>query len=71
MAFKPRDGRKSSRPGSDALRTECDAEGKRELFEKTQPWLIGESAYGDQAIPAEALGLSPDAMSAWVAAAWA
>jgi len=42
----------------EALRRECIAEDKDALFEKSQPWLIGESAYGDQGALADSLGMS-------------
>lgn len=33
----------------DALRRECDADGKTAFFERVKPWLTGEAAHGDQA----------------------
>jgi len=49
-----------------ALGAECAAEGKSALFDQLRPWLLGESAYGDQAAVAEALGLSAAAMKVTV-----
>lgn len=45
----------------DALQTGCAAEGKSSLLETLRPWLLGESAHGDQAAAAEALGMNPGA----------
>ena len=33
----------------EALQSECTAEGKAALLEHLRPWLLGESAHGDQA----------------------
>jgi DNA-directed RNA polymerase specialized sigma24 family protein len=50
----------------DALQKECVAEGKAELLEQLKPWLLGESAHGDQAAAAQALGLNPGTMKVTV-----
>ena len=49
-----------------ALQSECTAEGKAALLEHLRPWLLGESARGDQAQEAEALGMSAGAMKVTV-----
>ncbi len=46
----------------EALRAESTSEGKGPLFDGLRPWLLGESAHGDQAAAAAALGLSVGAM---------
>jgi RNA polymerase sigma-70 factor (ECF subfamily) len=46
----------------ETLHAECTAQGKAALFEHLRPWLLGESAYGDQSQEAEALGMSAGAM---------
>jgi DNA-directed RNA polymerase specialized sigma24 family protein len=46
----------------DALEKECAAEGKAMLLEKLRPWLLGESAHGDQAAAAEESGMDAGAM---------
>lgn len=46
----------------EALHMECEAGGRGALFEKVQPWLIGESAYGAQGAVAEALGMNANAL---------
>jgi RNA polymerase sigma-70 factor (ECF subfamily) len=50
----------------DALAAECASQGKRDLFERLRPWLMGESGYGDQSAAAQSLGLSVQAMKAAV-----
>ena len=45
----------------DALRLECEAEGKSAFFELAQPMLAGEAEHGAQASAAAACGLSPQA----------
>lgn len=45
-----------------ALQDECAAEGKEALFETLRPWLLGESAHGDQAAAAETLGMNGGAL---------
>ena len=44
--------------GLDALRAECAAEGKAELFEQVKPLLTGDSAHGAQADAAAACGMN-------------
>lgn len=46
----------------DALQAGCAAEGKSDLFDTLRPWLLGESAYGDQAAAASALGMNANAL---------
>ncbi|MBL9117779.1 MAG: sigma-70 family RNA polymerase sigma factor [Verrucomicrobiaceae bacterium] len=46
----------------DALRTECVAEGRGELFESVKSMLSGGAERGDQVALASAFGMSPDAL---------
>jgi DNA-directed RNA polymerase specialized sigma24 family protein len=46
----------------ETLEKDCATEGKGPLLETLRPWLLGESAHGDQAAAAEALGLNAGAM---------
>jgi RNA polymerase sigma-70 factor (ECF subfamily) len=50
----------------ESLQNECAAQGKSALLEHLRPWLLGESAHGDQAQEAEALGMSAGAMKVTV-----
>jgi RNA polymerase sigma-70 factor (ECF subfamily) len=45
-----------------ALQQECAAEGKEAFCETLRPWLLGESAHGDQAAAAAALGMNAGAL---------
>lgn len=44
-----------------ALRTECQAEGKGAFFDQVRPMLTGDSAYGDQGAIAAASGMNVEA----------
>jgi RNA polymerase sigma-70 factor (ECF subfamily) len=44
------------------LQAGCEAEGKAALVETLRPWLLGESAHGDQAGAAAALGMNAGAI---------
>jgi RNA polymerase sigma-70 factor (ECF subfamily) len=44
------------------LQAECEVEGKGMLVETLRPWLLGESAHGDQAAAAAALGMNAGAL---------
>ena len=46
----------------EALREECDAEGRGEFFERVKPWLTGEAAHGDQSALAASCGLNANAL---------
>ena len=46
----------------ETLQSECAAQGKAALLDHLRPWLLGETAHGDQAQEAEALGMSAGAM---------
>lgn len=48
------------------LRSECDAEGKAQLFEKLSPQLTGEAEHGDQIALAESLGMNINALKTTV-----
>lgn len=50
----------------DALTAEFSAQGKADLVERLRPWMLGESAYGDQSAVAQSPGLSASAMRATV-----
>ncbi len=50
----------------EVLQSECAAQGKAALLESLRPWLLGDSAHGDQAQEAAALGLSAGAMKVTV-----
>jgi DNA-directed RNA polymerase specialized sigma24 family protein len=45
----------------DVLRSECDAEGRPELFQSIKPWLTGDAVHGDQAPAAAACGMNANA----------
>lgn len=47
--------------GLDALRLECESEGRREFFEKVKPLLTGDAAHGDQAGLATSCGMNIEA----------
>ncbi len=47
--------------GLEALRQECQAEGRAAFFEKVKPWLTGDAIHGEQADLAAACGLNLDA----------
>src|SRR5262245_46300091 len=49
-----------------ALRRECVAEGRGELFEQLKPWLTGDAAHGDQSALAASSGVNPNALKAAV-----
>lgn len=46
----------------EALRLECEAEGRGEFFEGVKPWLTGEAAHGDQSALAARCGLNANAL---------
>jgi RNA polymerase sigma-70 factor (ECF subfamily) len=45
-----------------ALRCECVAEGRADLFELVKPWLTGDTARGDQAALAASQGMNANAL---------
>lgn len=47
--------------GLDALRHECEAEGRREFFDKVKPLLTGDAAHGGQAELAASCGMNVEA----------
>lgn len=46
----------------EALRRECEREGKRSLFERVSPWLLGEATHGEQVAAASELRMGISAM---------
>ena len=45
----------------EALREECAAEGRAEVYVRIKPWLTGDAAHGDQTAAAEACGMNANA----------
>lgn len=46
----------------EAVKGECEAEGRAEFFQRVKPWLTGEAAHGDQGAVPEACGMSAAAL---------
>jgi len=46
----------------DALRRECEAEGRGDFFEQAKPWLTGEAEHGDQTVLAARCGMNANAL---------
>jgi hypothetical protein len=46
----------------EALRQECEMEGRGEFFRQVKPWLTGDAAHGDQAALAEPCQMNPNSM---------
>lgn len=46
----------------EAVRSECESEGRGEFYHAVKPWLTGEAAHGDQGAVAEACGMSTAAL---------
>lgn len=49
-----------------ALKTECEEEGRGQVFETLQPWLTGEAEHGDQAMLAESLAMNVNSLKSTV-----
>lgn len=46
----------------DAVKQECEKEGRAEFFQYVKPWLTGDATHGDQGAVAEACGMSAAAL---------
>jgi hypothetical protein len=46
----------------EAVRLECEAEGRAAFLDQVKPWLTDEAAHGDQVALAEACGMTPAAL---------
>jgi DNA-directed RNA polymerase specialized sigma24 family protein len=46
----------------EAVKTECEKDGRANFFQQVKPWLTGEATHGDQGAIAEACGMSTAAL---------